>query len=88
MICVRAPWPVPTGFGQRGLRSFHDVVWRAPGAFHLTDGLLGEDRREVEFPRRGDMAGRRESDAVTETERFPEPKRDWLGKICTHTKSV
>ena len=69
MIRITAEAGVVAAFEDAEGRFVHHLLRAASGALHLADGLLGERQEEAALPTRGDVAGRTQTQTVTEADR-------------------
>ena len=81
MVGVRAPDTREARVGQRRFCGAHHFFRCALGARHFADGLLGEDRREIKFPMRGQMARCRQPEPVAVAKGFFQSERNGFGRI-------
>src|SRR5205085_10932959 len=79
MIGIGAPWAAEAFLVQRIGRRGHDLFRGALGAIHFADGLLREDRSEIEFARGGEVARGGEAEAIAETEGLLQTECNWMG---------
>jgi len=78
MVRICAPRLTKILGRERALRGRHHFFRRPLRSIHFTNGLLRENRREIEFAMRGQMSRCRKPKAVSVTKRFLEAECDRL----------
>ena len=74
VVGVRSPLAAVAMLCERGGGGLDDLLGCALRAFQFANGLLGENRGEIKFLRRGEVPRRGQPEAVAETKRFHKAK--------------